>query len=111
MTGTHKSATCQGSFASIVGMTTANELAAVDRAKIKDIVCDILEIEPDELTDTSLFKEEHDADSMAAIEILSQLERAFGADIDQADLPRMVHLDGIVAVVAEALAARSADGN
>lgn len=88
-------------------MTTAKEVAAVDRAKIKDIVCAILEIEPDELTDTSLFKEEHDADSMAAIEILSQLERAFGVDIDQADLPRMVHLDGIVAVVADSVAARA----
>ncbi|WP_405664169.1 acyl carrier protein [Streptomyces sp. RK9] len=84
-------------------MTTAKETAAVDRARIKDIVCDILEIEPDELTDTSLFKEEHEADSMAAIEILSQLERAFGVDIDQAELSRMVHLDGIVAVVTDAL--------
>ncbi|WP_282791757.1 acyl carrier protein [Streptomyces sp. CC224B] len=92
-------------------MTTAHETAAADRAKIKTIVCDILEIEPDDLTDTALFKEDHDADSMAAIEILSQLERAFRTDIDQADLPRMVNLDGIVAVVSESLAARAARAN
>ncbi|MGP3969996.1 acyl carrier protein [Streptomyces sp. 6N223] len=78
------------------------------RAQIKEIVCDVLEIEPDEMTDTSRFKEDHEADSMGAIEILSQLERAFGIDIDQAELARMVNLDGVVTVVREATEARAA---
>jgi acyl carrier protein len=78
------------------------------RAQIKEIVCDVLEIEPDEMTDTSRFKEDHEADSMGAIEILSQLERAFGIDIDQAELARMVNLDGVVTVVGEAVDARAA---
>ena len=69
---------------------------------IKEIVCDILEIEEDEVTETSLFKEDHDADSLRAIEILAGLERRFGIVIDQSELPRMVNLAGVHAVVAEA---------
>ncbi len=69
---------------------------------IKDIVCDILEIDPDEVTQTSLFAEDHDGDSLRAIEILAALEREFGITIDQAELPRMVNLAGVHEVVAEA---------
>ncbi|MFJ9041554.1 acyl carrier protein [Streptomyces sp. NPDC102406] len=92
-------------------MTTTNELNATDRDRIKEIICDILEIEPEDMTDTSRFKEDHEADSMGAIEILSQLERAFGTDIDQAELSRMVHLDGVVTVVGEAVTAKLARAN
>lgn len=89
-------------------MTTANRVDADGRATIKEIICDILEIDADEMTDTSRFKEDHEADSMGAIEILSQLERAFGIDIDQAELARMVNLQGVVTVVDEAVAAKAA---
>ncbi|WP_034269714.1 acyl carrier protein [Haloechinothrix halophila] len=69
---------------------------------IKEIVCDILEIDPDEVTNTSLFAEDHDADSLRAIEILAALEKRFSVVIDQSELPRMINLDGVYAVVAEA---------
>ncbi|MEU6439235.1 acyl carrier protein [Streptomyces sp. NPDC047046] len=92
-------------------MTTTQQLSDKDRAEIKGIICDILEIEPEEMTGTSRFKEDHEADSMGAIEILSQLERAFGIDIDQAELSRMVNLDGVVTVVGEAVAAKLARAN
>ncbi|WP_419995135.1 acyl carrier protein [Streptomyces boninensis] len=72
--------------------------------EIKDIVCDILELELDEVTDTSLFKEEHDADSLRTIEILASLERVFGVSLEQAELSRMTNLAGVYAVVAEAQA-------
>ncbi|MCC2274670.1 acyl carrier protein [Streptomyces sp. ET3-23] len=90
-------------------MTTANthaDTSAGRRDQIKGIICDILEIDPEEMTGTSRFKEDHEADSMGAIEILSQLERAFGVDIDQSELASMVNLDAVVAVVDEALAAK-----
>ncbi|MFF8290562.1 acyl carrier protein [Streptomyces sp. NPDC016309] len=85
-------------------MTTAT--SAERREEIKGIICDILEIEPSEMTGTSRFKEDHEADSMGAIEILSTLERAYGIDLDQSVLPRMVHLDAVIAVVDEAVAAK-----
>lgn len=87
-------------------MTSSVHVDADRKAKIKQIVSDILEIDPEEMTDTSLFKEDHDADSLGAIEILSALERTFGVEIDQAELTRMVNLEGVVAVVADAQAAR-----
>lgn len=77
-----------------------------DRSKIKEIVCEILEIDSSEMTDVSRFKEDHEADSLGSIEILSALERQMDIEIDQDQLARMVNLDGVVAVVADALAAK-----
>ena len=82
-------------------MTT---IAPEHQEKIKEIVCEILEIEPEEVTGTSRFKDDHGADSLRAIEILASLERTFGVTIDQAELSRMVNLDGVYTVVAEASA-------
>jgi acyl carrier protein len=73
-------------------------------AKIKEIVCDILEIDEDEATETSLFSEDHGADSLRAIEILASLEKEFGVVIDQSELSRMVNLKAVYEVVAEAQA-------
>ncbi|MEV5282361.1 MULTISPECIES: acyl carrier protein [unclassified Streptomyces] len=70
-------------------------------ATIKEIVCEILELEEDEVTDTSLFREDHDADSLRAIEILASLEKEFKVVIDQSELARMVNLEGVYAVVSE----------
>ncbi|GAA1703831.1 acyl carrier protein [Streptomyces yatensis] len=72
------------------------------RETIKEIVTDILEIDPDEVTETSLFKEEHDADSLRAIEILAALERTFNIVIEQSELSRMVNLRGVYEVVSDA---------
>ncbi|MFD5552694.1 MULTISPECIES: acyl carrier protein [unclassified Streptomyces] len=72
------------------------------QAKIRDIVCDILELEPEEVTQESLFKEDHDADSLRAIEILASLEKSFNIVIDQSELGRMVNLNGVYEVVSEA---------
>jgi acyl carrier protein len=79
-------------------------LTEVHKERIVSIVSEILEIDSDEMTDTSLFKEDHDADSLRAIEILAALERAFKVEIDQAELSRMVNLRGIYDVVSEAVA-------
>ncbi len=71
------------------------------KQRIADIVCEILEINPSELTDTSRFVEDHNADSLRAIEILAILEREFGIEIDQSELAKMVNLDAVCEVVAE----------
>jgi acyl carrier protein len=68
---------------------------------IKEIVCDILELEEDEVTDYSMFKEDHNADSLRAIEILATLEKMYQIKIPQAELPKMVNLTGVYSVVAE----------
>jgi acyl carrier protein len=78
--------------------------AVAQQEKIKEIVCEILEIELDEVTPVSLFKEDHDADSLRSIEILAALEKEFHVVIDQAELARMVNLEGVYEVVGEAAA-------
>ncbi|MGW4772915.1 acyl carrier protein [Nocardia sp. NPDC004278] len=80
-------------------------LAAGEKDQIKETVCTILELEPEEVTDSSLFKDDHGADSLLAIEILAQLERTFRITIDQSELERLVNLEGVYAVVEEARAA------
>lgn len=70
-------------------------------AKIKEIVCDILELDEDEVTRGGLFKEDYGADSLRAIEILASLEKEFHVEIDQEELARMVNLDGVVEVLDE----------
>ncbi|MCZ4123131.1 acyl carrier protein [Streptomyces sp. H39-S7] len=82
-------------------MTAVTEERA---ATIKEIVCEILELEEDEVTETSLFREDHDADSLRAIEILASLEKEFKLVIDQSELARMVNLQGVYEVVGESAA-------
>ncbi|GGS28112.1 MULTISPECIES: acyl carrier protein [Streptomyces] len=72
------------------------------RATIREIICDILELEDDEVTDTSLFIDDHGADSLRAIEILASLEKEFGITIEQSELSEMVNLERVYKVVAEA---------
>ncbi|MFJ6294717.1 acyl carrier protein [Streptomyces griseoviridis] len=86
----------------MTNVSLTNGLDGARKQKIKEIICDILEIDEDEVTETSLFKEEHDADSLRAIEILAALERTQKVTIDQSELSRMVNLEGVYAVVTEA---------
>ncbi|CAM3751406.1 acyl carrier protein [Kibdelosporangium persicum] len=81
---------------------TSAGLTGERRQQIKAIVCDILEIDEDAVTETSLFKEDHDADSLRAIEILAALERTEKITIDQAELATMVNLAGVYKVVEQA---------
>lgn len=77
------------------------DVRAIDRERIAELVSEILEIDRAEMSETSLFKDDHGADSLRAIEILASLEREFGIEIDQSNLARMVNLSGIYEVVAE----------
>lgn len=82
-----------------MNVTTATRDERLETIKV--IVCDILEIEEDEVSEVSLFKEDHNADSLRAIEILAALEKEFRVVINQSELPRMVNLKGVYEVVSE----------
>ncbi len=77
-------------------MIRANEMI-----KIKEIVCEILELEESEVTDESLFKEDHNADSLLAIEILATLEKEYKIKVPQAELNKMVNMNGVYNVMAQ----------
>ena len=49
--------------------------------ELRRIVADVLEVSPEEISNTSLLMEEHGADSMKAIEILALLERRYDIEI------------------------------
>lgn len=67
--------------------------------QIRDIVATVLELEDDELTDESLFVEDHDADSLRAVEILARLEKTFKVDIPQSELPKMINVTSVYDIV------------
>jgi acyl carrier protein len=68
---------------------------------LRDLVADILEIDPSELTDEGLFAEEYDADSLRAMEILSRIDKEFDVEVPQEELPRMDNLVHVYEVVKE----------
>lgn len=70
-------------------------------ADLREIAVEVLEIDDDELTETSLFIEDHDADSLRAIEILARIEKHFKVEIPQSELPKMVNLESVYDVVAQ----------
>lgn len=78
------------------------------KSQLRDIVCEILEIDPGQITDDSSFND-HDADSMGMIEILAVLEKTYNITVDETELIRMVNLSGVYAVVATAAGWESAD--
>jgi acyl carrier protein len=80
-------------------MTTEVKNANLER--LREIVADILEIEPEELTDDGLFAQEYEADSLRAIEILSRIDKEFGIEVPQEELPRMDNLAHVYDVVKE----------
>jgi acyl carrier protein len=79
-------------------MTTAINQSRMD--ELQEIAVEVLEIEDDEITPTSMFIEDHDADSLRAIEILARIEKKYKVDIPQAELPNMVNLQSVYEVVA-----------
>ncbi|WP_329257894.1 acyl carrier protein [Streptomyces pseudovenezuelae] len=85
---------------------TSTEITAERENEIKELVADILELEPEDMTRTSRFREDHEADSLLAIEILASLEKTYKITIAQQELARMVNLESVYEVVAEAIAVR-----
>ena len=66
---------------------------------IRNIVSEVLEIDPEQLTESSRFVEDHNADSLRAIEIMSRLERQFEIEIPQNELAKMTNLANVYAVM------------
>jgi acyl carrier protein len=69
--------------------------------QIREIVCEHLELDDSELGDTTHFTEDHEADSLALMDVLAALEKKFGITIDQAQFARMTNLRAVYEVVSE----------
>jgi acyl carrier protein len=53
---------------------------------LRELVAEVLEVEPHELTDTGDFNEDYDADSLRGIEILARIDKVFKVEIPQSEL-------------------------
>jgi len=69
--------------------------------QLREIVAEVLELEPEEVTDTGGFIEDYEADSLRAIEILARIEKKYKIEIPQSQLPRMRNLKAVYEVVAQ----------
>lgn len=67
--------------------------------ELRELVADVLELEPDELTDTGDFVADYEADSLRAIEILARIDKQFQIEIPQAELPELRNLQAVHAAV------------
>jgi acyl carrier protein len=70
---------------------------------IKAVVCRVLEVDVDQVGPGDHFVEDLGADSMKLIELLANLEIEFDVEVDPAEFERLVDLDGVYAVLSEAL--------
>ncbi|GIJ79597.1 acyl carrier protein [Micromonospora phaseoli] len=64
-------------------------------AELREIVAEVLELEPEELTETGDFAEDYQADSLRAIEILARLDKKFKIEIPQSELPQLNNLKAV----------------
>lgn len=72
------------------------------REKVREIVEEIVEMEG--IEEEASFIELFGADSMMILELVSQLEKAFGIVIDEGDYPKMQSLKNVYEIVGQCLA-------
>ncbi|MEU5259425.1 acyl carrier protein [Amycolatopsis sp. NPDC021455] len=70
--------------------------------ELRELVCDVLELEPGEITGTSSFVDDLGVDSLSLIELVSQCEKRYRIRIAESQLKTMLTLDGVYRVVTEA---------
>jgi acyl carrier protein len=67
--------------------------------ELRELVAEVLELEPEELTDTGDFMEDYEADSLRAIEILARIDKKYKVEIPQAELPELRNLKAVNAAL------------
>lgn len=80
-------------------MSSENQAQVME--ELREMIAEVLEIEPEELTETSLFVEDHEADSLRAIEILARIEKRYKVSVPQEKLADMVNLRAVYNTLAE----------
>jgi acyl carrier protein len=68
--------------------------------ELRAIVAEVLEFEPEEITDTGDFAGDYEADSLRAIEILARLDKKYRVEIPQHELPELRNLKAVYDAVA-----------
>jgi acyl carrier protein len=66
---------------------------------LRAMVAEVLEVEPEELSDTGDFMEDYEADSLRAIEILARIDKMYKVEIPQVELPELRNLKAVHAAL------------
>ncbi len=82
-------------------MTETIDVMAGHLEELREITAEVLELEPEEITDTGDFVDEYEADSLRAIEILARIEKRYKVEIPQERLADMTNLKAVYDVVAK----------
>jgi acyl carrier protein len=69
--------------------------------ELREIVAEVLELEPEEIEDGADFVDAYEADSLRAIEILARIEKRYRVEIPQSELDRMRNLKAVYDVTSE----------
>ncbi|MDP3791296.1 MAG: acyl carrier protein [Candidatus Omnitrophota bacterium] len=71
--------------------------------EIRDIIAEIVEIEPDKITPDANFVEDLGMDSMMALEILASIEKKYKLRIPEENLTKVTTLNKTIEIVKEFL--------
>ena len=80
-------------------------MAADTFEKIRDIVVDLLEAEPDKVTRDARFREDLEADSLDLVELIMEFEEQFGATISDDDAQQIKTVGQAVDYIEQRMAA------
>ena len=73
------------------------------KEELRDIVCEIIETEPEALLPDALFYEDLGMDSLRALEILAVIENRYSITIDPEMLTQMTSLNKVVEITEQCL--------
>ncbi|MFE5729531.1 acyl carrier protein [Streptomyces sp. NPDC056528] len=83
-------------------MNAATQQPADERlAEIRDLAAELFDADPAAVESARSFVDDLEADSLLAIEMVTQLEKRYGVLISEEAIPRMVNLKATFEVVAE----------
>ncbi|MGW6685973.1 acyl carrier protein [Streptomyces sp. NPDC054961] len=85
----------------------AVELAPELRDRVREIIADVLEVEPEEIREEHSFAEDFEADSLLVIEMFSRFERQLRLEIPQEELVDLDDLATAYALIARHVTAPS----
>jgi acyl carrier protein len=77
-------------------------------AKVKEVLLEILDIEPEEIVPTARFVDDLQATSIDLVEIVAVLQNTFDVDIDEARVARLRTVQDAVDFFQAAIAAKQA---
>ena len=74
--------------------------------KVKEVLCEVLNIKPEQVKPEAAFKEDLGAESLDLISVISEFEERFDADITDDDALALKTVGDAVAYIERTLAAR-----